>query len=273
MSTSNVFLTRNLLLLVLTLPMAPCSRAASLVCHFADEHGKALRNVDSRLTPTGSETHQFGKSDNKGDTTFKHLNAGSYELLAQLKDHAPLKWTVQVSSEDQTLELMLMSVKAFSQMEKEVTDAIQAQLYSKAVAMLDRPLKIYPQDPGLHDDLARAYAGMLEEQKALAEADKAAQLDPQFNGTKTEIQRFILGERGQKALQNQDFAMAAELFEKWTKLDPQNGKAYYALALAYGHQRDFKLALAAIDKALELEPQNASYSKVKAVLEANLKGN
>jgi len=164
--------------------MAPCSRAASLVCHFADEHGKALRNVDSRLTPTGSETHQFGKSDNKGDTTFKHLNAGSYELLAQLKDHAPLKWTVQVSSEDQTLELMLMSAKAFIQMEKEVTDAINAQLYSKAVAMLDRPLKIYPQDPGLHDDLARAYAGMLEEQKALAEADKAAQLDPQFNGTK-----------------------------------------------------------------------------------------
>ena len=184
MSPSNVFLTRNLLLLVLTLPMAPCSRAASLVCHFADEHGKALRNVDSRLTPTGSETHQFGKSDNKGDTTFKHLNAGSYELLAQLKDHAPLKWTVQVSSEDQTLELMLMSAKAFIQMEKEVTDAINAQLYSKAVAMLDRPLKIYPQDPGLHDDLARAYAGMLEEQKALAEADKAAQLDPQFNGTK-----------------------------------------------------------------------------------------
>jgi Tfp pilus assembly protein PilF len=45
------------------------------------------------------------------------------------------------------------------------------------------------------------------------------------------------------------------------------------LALAYGHQRDFKLALAAIDKALELEPANASYSKVKAVLEANLKGN
>ena len=45
------------------------------------------------------------------------------------------------------------------------------------------------------------------------------------------------------------------------------------MALAYGHQRDFKLALAAIDKALELEPENASYSKMKAVLEANLKGN
>src|SRR5208282_1717384 len=132
-----------------TLLMAPCSRAASLICHFADEQGKALRNVESRLTPTGSEAHQFGKSDNKGDTTFKHLNAGSYELLAQLKDHAPLKWTVQVSSEDQTLELTLMSRKAYSQMEKEVADALDAQQYSKAVALLDRPLKIYPQDPEL----------------------------------------------------------------------------------------------------------------------------
>ena len=95
-----------------------------------------------------------------------------------------MKWTVQVSSEDQTLELTLMSVKAFSQIEKEVKGALNGQLYSKAVAILERPLKIYPQDAWLHDDLARAYAGMLEEQKALAEADKAAQLDPQFNGTK-----------------------------------------------------------------------------------------
>jgi tetratricopeptide (TPR) repeat protein len=273
MRASNAFLTQYLLLLALTLLLAPCSRAASLVCHFADEQGKSLRNVASRLTPTGSEVHQFGKSDNKGDTTFMHLNAGSYELLAQLKDHAPLKWTVQVSSGDQTLELTLMSRKAYSQMEKEVADALNAQLYSKAVALLDSPLKVYPQDPGLHDDLARAYAGMLEELKALAEADKAAQLAPQFAGTKTEIQRTMLRARGEKALQNQDFAMAAGLFEKWTKLDPQNGQAYYALALAYGHQQDFKLALAAIDKALEIEPSNISYSKVKAVLEAHLKGN
>jgi tetratricopeptide (TPR) repeat protein len=253
--------------------MALCSRAASFVCHFADEQGKALRNVESRLTPAGSDAHQFAKSNNKGEVAFKHLNAGSYELLAQLKDHETLKWTVQVSSEDQTLELTLMSVKAFSQIEKEVKDALDGQLYFKAVAIVERPLKIYPQDAWLHDVLARAYAGMLEEQMALAEADKAAQLDPQFNGTKMEVQRFMLRERGQKALQNQDFAMAAGLFEKWTKLDPQNGEAFYALALAYGHQRDFKLALVAIDKALELEPQNASYSKVKAVLEANLKGN
>jgi tetratricopeptide (TPR) repeat protein len=272
MSTSNVFLARNLLLLVLTLLMAPCARAGSLVCHFADAQGKALRNVESRLTPTGTETHQFGKSDNKGDTTFKHLNAGSYELRAQLKDYMPLKWTVQIS-EDQTLELTLLTLKAFSQTEKEVTDALDAQLYSKAVAMLEKPLKLYPEDAGLHDDLARAYAGMLEEPKALAEADKAAQLDPQYNGTKTEVQGFMLRARGEKALQNQDFAAAAGLFEKWTKIEPQNGKAYYGLALAYGHQRDFKPALAAIDRALELEPANASYSKVKAVLEANLKGN
>ena len=272
MNKFNVLLTRNLLLVILSVLTVPCSRAATLVCHFADEHGKTLRNVEIQLTPAGSDAHQFAKSNDKGDAKFTHLNAGSYELLAQLRDHETLKWRLEVASEDQTLELTLMSAKAFSQLEKDVKDALNGKLYSKVVTMLEMPLKLYPQDAWLHDVLARAYAGMLEEQKALAEADKAAQLDPQFNGTKMEVQRFMLREQGQNALLDQDFAKAAGLFEKWTKLDPQNGQAYYALALAYGHQQDFKLALAAIDKALELEPKNTSYSQVRAVLEAHLKG-
>lgn len=84
-----------------------------------------------------------------------------------------------------------------------------------------------------------------------------AQLDPQFSGTKAESQRIVLRARGEKALQNQDSTTAVGLFEKWAKLDPQNGKAHFALALAYGHLRDFVLALPAIDKAPELEPSRS----------------
>ena len=75
--------------------------------------------------------------------------------------------------------------------------------------------------------------------------------------------------RGENSLKNKNFQVAADTFEKWIQLDPSNPQAYYGLALAYGHQEKHVQALAAIDKALELTPDNESYRRVKEVLKAN----
>ena len=103
----------------------------------------------------------------------------------------------------------------------------------------------------------------------MAEAAKAAQLDPQFANSHDQVQGILLRERGQNALKSQDFTAAADAFEKWVQLDPKNERAYYGLALAYGHHGKIPQALAAVDKALELSPQNDSYRTVKQILEAN----
>lgn len=262
---------RYLLISVLILWVAPYLQASSLVCRFADEEGKLLRDVQTQLTPAGKEEHQFQKSDKKGEAVFRDLKPGEFELLAQLKGHAPLKWSVQFSA-DQTLELTLMTQQGFERMDKEATDAINGQQYSKAVAILDKLLKAYPLDAQSHDHLARAYAGMGDEDKALAEAKEATQLDPHYSDSLLEIRRFILVTRGDKALRDLDFSKAADTFESLVKLAPQDAKAYYGLALAYGHQQKFEQALSAINKALELDPQNASYQQVKTILEAHAAG-
>jgi len=75
--------------------------------------------------------------------------------------------------------------------------------------------------------------------------------------------------RGQLALRSSDYAAAAAAFEKWVQLDPKNAQAHYGLALAYGYQKKYTPALAAIDEALKLAPQNDSYLNVKYILEAN----
>ena len=262
---------RNFLAALLILIMAPQLHASSLVCKFADEQGKLLRDVQVQLTPAGKDQHQFQKSDKKGEATFRDLKPGAFELQAQLKGHVPLKWSVQFSGE-QTLELTLMTQQAFERMDKEATDDINAREYSKAVAILGTLLKAYPLDAESHDHLARAYAGMGDEGQALAEAKEATELDPQYSNSLLEIRRFILLTRGEKALQNMDFPKAAEAFESLVKLAPQDAKAFYGLALAYGHQEKFQQALPAINKALELDPQNASYQQVKTVLEAHAAG-
>jgi tetratricopeptide (TPR) repeat protein len=240
--------------------------AATLRCKFHDESGKSLKNVEVQLTIVGTEAHQFDKSDRSGDAVFIGLKSGSYELRAQLRDRMPTKREVQITG-DQALDLSLITQKEFDRIEKEASDAVENGQFSNALSGLEKLIADYPDDASLHQSLGLAYAVLQQEEKALAEASKAAKLDPQFGSSRDVVQGLLLRERGQSALKSQNYAAAA--FAKWAQLQPQTAQAYYALALAYGHQGKYTEALAAINKALELTPQNESYRKVKEILETN----
>jgi len=257
-----------LALLASTVFLSGSMRASTLRCVFSDEGGKPLRDVEVRLMQVGTDNHQFQKTNKKGEAVFLQLRPGSYELRAQVRDHVPVKREVEITK-DRTLDQVLMTGKAFDQFDKEVRDAINNEQFSKALSLLEKLVADYPDDATLHRNLGLAYAGLQQEEKALAEAAKAAQLDPQFVNSTEEVQGFLLRERGQIALKSQNYTVAADAFEKWVQLDPKNAQAYYGLALAYGHQQKYTQALAAIDQALKLAPQNGSYLKVKQVLEAN----
>jgi tetratricopeptide (TPR) repeat protein len=242
--------------------------AAKLRCEFHDEGGRPLKNVEVRITPVGTEEHQFKKSEKSGEAAFTGLKPGMYELRAQLGDRMPAKREVRVDG-DQTVDQTLLTQKEFDQIEKDARDAANSEDFSKAISLLEKLSADYPDDALTHQSLGLAYAGQQQEDKALAEAAKAAELDTQFAGSRDLVQAFLLRERGQSALKGQNYPAAIEAFEKWVRIQPQNAQAEYALALAYGHQGQYPQALAAIDKALELAPQNESYRKVKQILENN----
>lgn len=250
------------------LASAQSMRASMLRCTFSDEQGKVLRNVETRLTPAGTGERQFQKSNKSGEVVFHDLKQGSYELMSQLKGFVTVKREVEMTG-DQTVDQVLMTEKAFDRFDNEARDAINNEQFSKALPALQKLVSNYPQDAALHFNLGLAYAGLQQEEKALAEAGKAAQLDPQFANSNNQVEGMLLRERGQNALKSQDFTAAADAFEKWARLDPKNDRAYYGLALAYGHQGKFPQVLAAVDKALELSPQNDSYLAAKQILETN----
>ncbi len=258
----------RLFLSVCALLLATDALAASLVCSFADEQGKALRNVEIQLVNAGGEEPKYQRSGKNGRAIFGSVKAGVYELRAQLKDHVPLKWEVTIS-EDKELVLTLMSRKGFETLDQEAGQAINNREFDKAQGILQKLLAAYPEDAVLHHNLGRAYAGQLLEDKALAEAEKAARLDPQYSDAKSITELFMLRERGERALEIRDFAAAAEFFEKMIKLDPKNAEAYYGMALAYGHLENYQKALPAINRAVALDPQNNAYLKVKEILEGN----
>ena len=247
-------------------------RGASLTCRFVDEHGKLLHDVETRLTPAGSDAHVFQKVNKQGEAVFHSLNPGAYELRAQLTAHMPLKWVLQFS-DDQTLQLTLMTQQGFDKADKQAVDHINSGAYSKAAPVLEKLLNAYPLDAELHDHLAKAYAEMGNEDQARAQAKQAVGADPQFSDSPVAVERIILVAHGNDALQKQDFPKAAEAFEALVKVDPQNAKGYFGLALAYGHQGNIQQALPAINQAVELDPKNDSYRKVQATLQAHAAGN
>lgn len=70
-------------------------------------------------------------------------------------------------------------------------------------------------------------------------------------------------QRGSKAYREGNYFEAAESFDRASKAQPDNAKAWHHLALACSHQRRWiSRATSAIAKACDLEPMNASYLKL-----------
>ncbi len=70
-------------------------------------------------------------------------------------------------------------------------------------------------------------------------------------------------QRGIKAYKESNYLEAADNFDRATKAQKDNAKAWHHLALACSHQRRWlSRAIAAISRACELEPMNAGYLKL-----------
>jgi curved DNA-binding protein CbpA len=70
-------------------------------------------------------------------------------------------------------------------------------------------------------------------------------------------------QRGVRAYKGRNYLEAAENFDRATKAQPDNARAWHHLALASSHQRRWlSRATVAIAKACELEPMNADFLKL-----------
>jgi tetratricopeptide (TPR) repeat protein len=207
----------------------------SLIVTFVDETGSPLRNVEVQLSNLRTEKKLYQKSTKAGLASFSGLDfEGTYELRAQLEGFISITDQVKATG-NQKLKKVLPSKHYFEMVENEALLNIKDHKYSSAIANLQKLLEIRSEDALLHDTLARAFAGSLDLDNALVEAEKAARLDPQFEPTKRELQLLVLRGLGEKSLEGHDFKKATDYFLTLTRLDPRMGDAYYGLSLAYGH--------------------------------------
>lgn len=94
-----------------------------------------------------------------------------------------------------------------------------------------------------------------------AELAQAQAFAPSSGGSEKELARVYL-QRGVKAYKDGNFREAADNFDRSTKADPTNAKAWHSLALACSAEPRWRpQAQAAIETACELEPMKVAYLK------------
>lgn len=263
---------KRIIVLGILLGVPLSGEAAKVRAKFLDQEKKTVANVQAKLVAKDSGKEYFGKSNNKkGETEFDKIEAGQYQLLAQAQGHMPNKsdW-LTVSEKESSFSLTLVGEEFYRKKESDGNSALAQGKFGEAVGHYEILLELVPWEGVLWSNLAKACVGAQQPQKARGAAQKAASLDAsQYGSLESQVRGWLSLEEGRQALERQDFPKAVASLTEALSVDSSNADAYYALALAYGHQKKYPEALKNIEEALKLKPNDAGFLEVKRILTHN----
>ena len=143
-----------------------------------------------------------------------------------------------------TLGVSPIYLKAIADYEKAMA-VFHEREFTKAEAMFEKVIAEYPSEGDL-GDRARAYANMCRRQ-SWTEAQPKGFDDHYYRGV-------LLSNRG-------DHDGARAMFEMAVQLQPDSGKAHYAVAACHAQVGDVTAALDAIRRAVELDPDGRLHAR------------
>jgi tetratricopeptide (TPR) repeat protein len=259
---------------LLLMPMA--LQAAKVKALIIDSNKKPVPNVDCKLLNNKTPGQEpILKSNKKGEADFEKVAAGEYVVKAAAKGYFeatsdPI--TITGTEKDVSVTVLLVDEKTFKAKEAEGNQLLSNAKFKEASVIYKEMLQMAPKEAVVWANLAKADAGMMEQQGALEAAKKAAELDPkEYSSLEAQMEAWIDFASGLHALESKEYPKAVKLLTESLKLQPQNSDGYYNLALAYGHQRMYEQALKSIDEAMKLKPNEKAYLELKRILENNAK--
>jgi superkiller protein 3 len=123
--------------------------------------------------------------------------------------------------------------------------------YREAIRAYEKALELAPDEAQAHLGLSSAYESLEEWEQAIAQAERAAEIAPEDAN--------VLRNLGRLQCLSGDGTACMETLEKAVRLEPDNARGHYLLALAYQQnaQGDLDSALREFGEALRIEPQLA----------------
>jgi len=266
-----MMMTKLAVVLALLLAMPFEALAAKVKAKFIDQDKKAILKSESKLVEKNSGKEYFGKVNKKGEAEFDKVEPGEYQLHAQSQGYMPNKsdW-LTVPEKEASFTLTLVAEDYYRKTEQDGNTALTQGKFAEAASHYEKLLEFMPKEAVLWSNIAKAYVGAQQSEKAREAAQRAAALDPNQHGDlEKQLNGLISLEEGRVALENRDFPKAVAALTQALSVDPRNADAFYALALAYGHQKKYPEALKNIDEALKLKPNEAGFLEVKRILTHN----
>jgi len=129
--------------------------------------------------------------------------------------------------------------------------------FKQAVKALDRALELQPDWALAYFSKAVAFHNLMDLENAYENYAKAIELNPEMVDAYYNLAQVILAK---KPVSDDGLKEALKYLETAVKLDEKFTDAYYYTGVIKKNLKDYKGAISALDKVIELEPQ-AVYSK------------
>ncbi len=269
------------------------AQKSTLSVQCVDSSGKSIRDAKVYVINLNTDKDKDKKSDSRGEAKFEKLEAGFYRAYGRKEGYSPALYefinldgsdksvTLQFEAgadkklyfEDPALEqraaqLMAQGVRAYEQKD-----------YANAEKLYNQSLEIYPSNAQTLYFLAilnlqqAKFDQAQEIFKASAENAKVMRALPLeipqgkqnpyeaiYNNIQT-LQKQIPAMRAENALRQKNYDAAIAQYQEVIKNDPQNALNYGNLAIALANTSRFNEALAALEKAEQLQPGSAGSLK------------
>jgi tetratricopeptide (TPR) repeat protein len=303
-------ITRSLALLslfsVLLTPLAAADTKITVKC--ATEAGEAMSGVQVFAAEVRTGKVLDRKTNKQGIVEFKKLDPGVYRVIARAQGFAPAYKDIFPvrPGEEQTVQLTFHPGDAMKKMywEDEALGQQVAQLFQEAIdllqqnklpeagAKLEQAIEINPTIPGARQNLAVVY---LHQEKwdeaqeqlntAIQNVNDLKQIEEVSGGDTSghdnmiaELQKVIdtipalkVQVRANKALEEGNNEEAVTLLQELTEITPEDGNAFYNLALAQAKLKRYEDSKQTIDKAAALNPEDKNIQELKRLLGENEK--
>lgn len=289
--------------LLLALAATPLFGKSEVQVTCLDAAGNPINKVVVTLQAIQTNQLEQEKTNKKGIAKFKKIEDGIYRVYAYAEGYQRAYHEFLRLSGDarESVELTLNEgdsekplyfqdptlTQRLNQLIVEGADAFRNGKMEEAEAKLKKALEIYPTSPDAAQNLAILYlqAGRFEEgEKTLEKTRELLKLYieispnspqlPQLEQRLGEVEKLIasmplqrIGAEADKALQSGDYPTAIAKYRQLVEQNPESAVLYYNLALAQAHGDKLADAKKNVAKALELQPGDAGFLRLRNQIE------
>ncbi|HSR68267.1 MAG TPA: tetratricopeptide repeat protein [Acidobacteriota bacterium] len=266
-----------------------------------DEAGQPIKGVEVIVRqPAGSYVKQ-NKTNKRGEAEFKNAEQGYYRVIARGDGYDPglrdvfefsgegemtVDMTLKPGSPDKKLYLEDPSIQQeVNQLIIDGAKLIREREMDAAKEKLNKALEIMPASPDGLIQLGLAQLNSQEWEKADATFQEALDLLEIFQklgvGDMSQRRQEVLevkqsipfqkiAWRSHELMKERRYEDALPVLQEMIEMAPDNPDVYYSQAIALAHSDRTQEAKAAVEKALEINPNDRSYKELLGQIEAIL---